>query len=128
MNSLDDSSGTKRGLERGVEGAEGAEATEAGEEFIGGGDVAGDLEAKVAGGGEPFFFAETLPEADFDVPGSEVARIVEQVSFDGEGGTVEGGTHADVGDTAVAAGFAFEDSAGDVDTAGGEEFLVRLQI
>ena len=38
--------------EGGVEGALGAEAAEAGEEFVGGGDVAGDLEAEVFGGGE----------------------------------------------------------------------------
>jgi len=116
------------GLEGGVEGTEGAETAEASEEFVGGGDVAGDLEAEVVRGGEFLFAAEALPEADFDVPGSEVAGIVEEMSFDGEAGTVEGGAHADVGNAAVAAGFAFEDSARDVDALGGEEFLVGPEI
>ena len=74
------------------------------------------------------FVAKALPEADFDVPGSEVAGIVEEMSFDGEAGTVEGGAHADVSDAAMAAGFAFENGAGDVDALGGEEFLVGLEI
>ena len=111
-----------------MEGAEGTEAAEAGEEFVGGGDVAGDLEAEVVGGGELFFFAKVLPKTNFDVAGSKVAGIVEEMSFDGEAGSVEGGTHANVGDAAVAAGFAFEDGAGDVDAASGKQFLVGLQI
>jgi len=111
-----------------VEGAEGAEAAEAGEEFIGGGDVAGDLQAEVVGGGKLLFVAEAFPETDFDALRSKVAGIVEQVGFDGEAGTVEGGTHADVGDAAMAGGFAFEDGAGDVDAASGKQFLVGLEI
>ena len=67
-----------------MEGTEGAQAAEASEEFVGGGDVEGDLEAEVVGGGEFLFAAKALPEADFDVPGSEVAGIVEEMSFDGE--------------------------------------------
>jgi len=103
-----------------VEGAEGAEAAEAGEEFVDGGDVAGDLEAEVVRGGELFFFAKTLPETDFDVLGSEVAGIVEEMGFDSEAGTVEGGAHANVGDAAMAGAFAFENGAGDVDAASGK--------
>ena len=118
----------EEGLEGGVEGAQGAEAAEAGEEFVGGGNVAGDLEAEIVRRGKLFFFTKPLPETDFNVLGSEVAGIIEQVSFDGEGGTVEGGTHANVGDTAMAAGFTFEDGAGDVDAASGKQFLVGLEI
>ncbi len=111
-----------------MEGTEGAEAAEAGEEFVGGGDVADDLEAEVVGRSKLYFFAEALPETDFDVAGNEVAGIVEEMSFDSEAGTVEGGTHADVGDAAMAGGFAFEDGAGDVNAASGKQFLVGLQI
>ena len=107
---------------------EGAEVAEAGEEFVGGGDVAGDLESEIFGGGEFLFAAEMLPETDFDVFGGEVAGVIEQMGFDSEAGAVEGGTHADVGDAAMAGGFTFQNRAGDVDAAGGEQFLVGLEI
>jgi len=107
---------------------EGTEGAEAGEEFVGGGDVAGDLEAEVFGRGEFHFVAEAAPETDFDVLWSEVAGVIEQVSFDGEIGAVEGGTHADIGDATMAGGFAFEYGASDVNTLGGKQFLVGFEI
>src|SRR5258707_5558939 len=103
-------------------------AAEAGEEAAGAGDVAGDLSAQRFGAGEFLFFAEALPEAEVHALGGDVAGKIEQVSFDAEGSAVEGGAHADVGDGAAAAGFAFEESACYVDAAGGQKLLFRLQV
>src|SRR6266851_694923 len=101
-------------------------AAQAREEGVGAGDVAGDLVAEGVGAREFFFFAETLPKVDFQAFGGDFARITEQVSLDAESRAVESGADADVGDGAAAFGFAFEERAGDVDAARGQEFLLRL--
>ncbi len=106
----------------------GAEAAKAREEFVGGRDVTGDLEFEGFGGGEFLFGAEALPETDFDAARGKVAGVIEEMGFDGERGAIEGGADAHVGDTAVAAGLAFENGAGDVDAARGEKFLLGFQV
>src|SRR5467141_226540 len=103
-------------------------AAQAGEEAAGGGDVAGDLGAQLFGAGEFLFFAEALPEAELHALCDDFTGKIEQVGFDAEGSAVEGGAHADVGDGAAAPGFAFEQGARDVHTAGGQELLFRLQV
>src|SRR5271168_5254468 len=108
--------------------ADGAETTQAGEEVVGGGDVAGDLRAEFCGAAEFFFFAETFPEEDFDALGRGLSRKIQKMRLDAECGTVEGGTHADVGDGAAAARLAFEKSSRDVNAAGGQKFLLGSEI
>src|SRR5712692_6285408 len=61
-------------------------------------------------------------------PGGDFTGKIEQVGFDTEGGAVEGGAEADVGDRAAAAGFPFEQGARDVDAAGGQKLLLGLEI
>jgi len=129
-----------------------AEAAEAGEEFVGGCNVAGDLGAKFFGAGEFFFVTETFPEAHFDMFGSvgerpngrvggrragcrvktrryiETLGPIQDVRFDAEGGAIERGTHANVGDRAAAEALAFQASARDVNTAEGKQTLFRSEI
>src|SRR6266436_7193070 len=83
-------------------------AAQAREKLVGAGDVAGDLGAQLFGAGEFLFFAEALPEADLHALGGDFTGKIEQVGFDAEGSAVEGRAHANVGDAAAAAGFAFE--------------------
>ena len=103
-------------------------AAQAGEEAAGAGYVAGDLGAEFFGAGEFFFFAEALPKADFHALSGDFTGKIEQMRFDAERSAVEGGAHADVGYGAAAFGFAFEEGAGYVDAAGGQQLLVGLQI
>src|SRR6266478_1895549 len=103
-------------------------AAQAREKLVGGGDVAGDLSAQLFGAGEFFLFAEALPEANLHAAGSDVTRKIQQVRFDAERRAVEGGAHADVGDGAATFGFSFEKSAGDVNAASGQEFLLGLEV
>src|SRR5262249_5740354 len=106
----------------------GADAAKAAEEAAGTADVGGDLGAELFGVGEFAFGAEVAPEFELDALGINGAGEIEQMGFDGEGSAVESGTHADVGDGAASARFAFEKSAGDVDAARGEQFLFRLKV
>ena len=84
--------------------------------------------AEFFGAGEFFFFAEALPEFDFNAAWGDFGDLLEDVGFDGDGGAVERGTDADVGHGTPGTGFAFEQSAGDVDAASGEEFLLGREI
>jgi len=133
--------GTRRG-ERCV--AEGAETAEAGEKSVSGGDVAGDLGAEFFWAAEFFFVAKALPEADFDALGGREGRSmlrpykflgligrwrhVEEMRFDAEGGAIERGAHADVGDRAAAELLAFEAGARDVDAAAGKQALFGGEV
>ena len=108
--------------------ATGADAAEAGEEFVGGGYVFGDLGAKLFGAGEFLFFAKPLPEMDFDTRGADFGNRFEDMRFDAEGGAVERRPNADVGDRTARAGLAFKERACDVDPASGQEFLLGGEI
>ena len=108
--------------------ASGAHATETGKEVIRRGNVFGDLRFEFFGARKLPFFAEALPETDFDVARREVAGIIEQVRFDSEARAVEGWAHADIGDAAMATGVAFKDGAGDVDAARGQQFLIGAKV
>src|SRR5713226_8769880 len=103
-------------------------AAQAREEGVGAGDVAGDLVAEVVGAREFFFFAETLPKMELHALGGDFPGKIEQVGLDTEGGAVEGGAEADVGDRAATLVFAFEESARDVDAARGQKLLLGFQI
>ena len=86
----------------------GADAPEAAEERTGAADVGGDLRAEFFGIGEFPFGPEVTPEFELDALGVDGASKVEQVGFDSKGSAVKGGPHADVGDGAAGARFAFE--------------------
>src|SRR5689334_21280339 len=124
-----------------------AEAAEAGEEFVGGGDVAADLRAEFFRAGKFFFVAEALPEVDFDatrsgglfsrcgrnrrteVPRSDRFRQpIQNMRFDAEGGAIERGAHADVRDRAAAEAFAFEAGTRDVNAALGKQALFGSEV
>src|SRR5258708_28842683 len=83
-------------------------AAQAGEKGVAARDVAGDLVAEGVRAKEFFFFAEALPEMELHAPGGDFPGKIQQVGLDTEGGAVEGGAEADVGDRAAAFGFAFE--------------------
>ncbi len=100
----------------------------AGEEFVGGGYVFRDLGAEFFGAAEFFFFAEALPEMDFDAARGDFRNGLEDMRFDAEGRTVEGGAHADICDRTASARFALEKRARDVDAASGQEFLLGSEI
>jgi len=106
----------------------GAGAAEAGKELVGVGDIEGDLVLEFVGVSEFLLRTKALPEANLDGLGSEVAGIIEEMSFDAEAGSIEGGANADIGDAAMAAGFAVEDGAGNVHAASGEQFLFGLEV
>jgi len=73
--------GAPLGLAGGDGAAGGAEGAEAGEEFVGGGDVFGDLGAEFFGAAKFLFLAKTLPEVDFDVPRWKFPRAVRANEF-----------------------------------------------
>src|SRR5260370_42222596 len=98
---------------------------EVGEEFIGAGDVAGDLRAQLFGAAEFFLLAKTLPKSHFHALRCRGQLSVEQMCFDAERGAVERRAHADIRNRAVTARLSIEARARDVDTASGKQFLVR---
>jgi hypothetical protein len=108
--------------------AVGAGMAQAGEEFVGAGDVSGDLRAQLFWAGEFFFFAESLPEADFQPLWGRGQLSVEQVGFDGEGRAVKRRAHTNIGDGAVTVGLSIEAGARDVHAASGKKFLLWGEI
>jgi hypothetical protein len=65
-------------------------------------DVQCDLRAQLIGRREFFFFAKPVPELHLDVLGrGNIVERVENMSFYGERGAVEGGTEANVGNRAA---------------------------
>jgi hypothetical protein len=73
--------GALLGLAGGDDAAGGAEGAEAGEEFVGGGDVFGDLGAQFFGAAKFFFFAKAFPELDFDATGRVFAERLEEMGL-----------------------------------------------
>lgn len=106
----------------------GADTAQAAEKRAGAADVGGDLRAEFFGAGEFSLGAEMAPEFELNAFGVDGTGEIEQVCFDGERGAIEGGAHADVGDGATRACFAFEQCACDIDAASGQQFLLGLKI
>lgn len=97
-------------------------------ELVGADDVGGDLRSQFFGAAEFLFFAKTFPESNFYPFWCRGRLSVEQVCFDAKRGTIEGGAHADVSNGAMAAIFAVEAGARDVDAAGSQKFLFGREV
>src|SRR5882724_6540099 len=106
----------------------GAGAAHTGEEFVGAGDVGGDLRAQLFGTVEFFFFAKALPEANFHALGCRAQLSVEQMRFNAERRAVERGTEANIGHRAVTASLSFKARTCDVDAPGGKQFLLDCKV
>src|ERR1700682_1153481 len=108
--------------------ADGAETAQAGKEFVGAGDVAGDLGAQLFGAAEFFLFAKTVAKPQFHALGCRRQFSIEQMRFDAERRAVKRRAHADIRDRAVTARFSFKARARDVNAASGKQFLFRCKI
>src|SRR6266403_1776378 len=106
----------------------GAGAAHTGEEFVGAGDVGGDLRAQLFGTVEFFFFAKALPEANFHALGCRAQLSVEQMRFNAERRAVERGTEANIGHRAVTASLSVKACTCDVDASGGKQFLLDRKV
>src|SRR3981189_1249429 len=104
------------------------EAAQARDELIGARDIAGDLGAQLFGAAKFSLFAKTLPDSHFHALWRCLQLSVEQVCFDAQRRAVERGAHADIRDRAMAPRRAFKVRARDVNTASGEEFLLRDKV
>src|SRR5579863_2643301 len=107
---------------------QGTDGSKAGEEFVGGGDVFGDLGAEFFGAAEFLFFAKTLPEVDLDAPRWEFAGRLDQMSFHTQARAIKRRANADVGHRTPRARFAVEASARHVDAPSGEQFLFGCDV
>jgi hypothetical protein len=105
-----------------------AEPAQAREEFVGRGDVAGNLRTQFFRAAEFLLLTEALPESHFDALGRRLRLKIEQVRFDAECRAVERRAHTDIRDRAVAAFLAFEKSSRDVNAASGKQFLLGDKI
>ena len=97
-------------------------------EFVGAGDVAGNLRAQLLGSAEFFLVAQALPKPHFDAFGRRRKLSIEKVRLHAERGTIERWADADVRNRAVAARVAIQTRACDIDAASRKKFLLGNKI
>src|SRR6266851_1532431 len=97
-------------------------------EFVGAGDVAGNLRAQLLGSAEFFLVAQALPKPHFDAFGRRRKLSIEKVRLHAERRTVERGPHSDVRNRPVAELLVVQASACDVHAVRGKKFLLGNKI
>src|SRR5205807_106898 len=108
--------------------ANGAEAAEARKEFVGAGDVAGDLRAQFFRSIELLLVAKAFPKPHFDSLWWRKELRIQKVRLDAERGCIKRGAHPDVGDRAAAALLAVQAGPRNINTAPGEQILIACLL
>src|SRR6266851_5505971 len=97
-------------------------------EFVGAGDVAGNLRAQFFRAAEFLFFTKAFPESHFHPLWCARRLKIDQMGFDAERRTIERWADADVRNRAVAARLAIQTRACDIDASSRKKLLFNGEV